>query len=165
MLFFSPKKLGWKIHFVFSIYNKGKPQSQLCLGSIWDRAAGCQGDHVGGFGLSRTGYPVETSAASVAWQQSPNTPLSSCIMSQTKTQTIKMPTWENARFCPELRSAEVCTEEQVPLARAPRFLEGGQQVTLVRSFSKTMTRTSALWLFMQKTCCFSLHVRWISYKF
>lgn len=145
---FLSKKTRVKIHFVFSIYNKGKPQSQLCLGSIWDRAAGCQGDHVGGFGLS-----------------SPNTPLSSCIMSQTKTQTIKMPTWENARFCPELRSAEVCTEEQVPLPRAPRFLEGGQQVTLVRSFSKTMTRTSALWLFMQKTCCFSLHVRWISYKF
>lgn len=49
----------------------------------------------GGFGLLRTGFPVETSAATVVWQQSTNTRLSTCIVSRMETQTVKMPTWDN----------------------------------------------------------------------
>lgn len=62
--------------------------------SIWDGAGGCQGDRVrGGFGLSRTGYPVETSTATVVWQQSTNTLLWRCIAAWTETKTVTTPTW------------------------------------------------------------------------
>lgn len=69
----------------------------------------------GGFWLSRTCYPVEISTATVVWQQSTNTPLSTCIASRMETQTVKMPNWQNTRFPSDLRSGEVYTQEQASL--------------------------------------------------
>ena len=69
---------------------------------------GCQGDCAQGFGLSRTGDPVETGSAAVVWQQSANTQLSRCIASRIeKHELIKCQPKKTQDLSCDFGSAEV----------------------------------------------------------
>lgn len=91
---FPPKASQCKVLFVV-IGTKRSLGSQLPQSGVSETGQADVKETVyrGGFGLSRTGYPVETSAATVVWQQSTNTLLWRCIASWTETKTVTTPTW------------------------------------------------------------------------
>lgn len=159
-VFFLPKHLSAKFSLLLleqrDLWGASSLRAEyLRLGRRMSRRP-CTGG--GGFGLSRTGYPVETSTATVVWQQSTNTLLWRCIASWMETKTVTTP-----RFSSDLRSAEVCK-------RLPQSFSGGfVGFRLVRStsfivqyFPKAMNRAWALWILMQD--CFSLYVRGFYYR-